>query len=389
MNSLDSVRGRGSICVRVTYFDHNATSPLSAIARDTWLSAVEKYPANPSSPHRLGARAEVALSTARQRIAAHLRCSEFDIVWTSGATEANNAVFHHASKNTGGGAWISDVEHPSVMAATNRWFGSNVKLLKVTREGALDLNYLADELKRERPAMVAVMAANNETGVLQPWKEALELCRQHDVPFACDAAQWIGKLTSVGLGECNFVTGCAHKFGGPLGIGFLKVPPKFEPLLVGGPQEEGRRAGTENLSAALAMEAVWTERENRIATGELVEKQRLRDEFISELKSASPEIEILGDSAERLWNTVAVLMPETSDCRRRWVVQLDKLGFAVSTGSACASGKEKPSHVLVAMGRDGGGDRMLRFSSGWETTREDWQRLLEAIKAACAERAAN
>lgn len=387
MKNLDSIRGRGSICGRVTYFDHNATSPLSAVAREAWLSAVEKYPANPSSPHRLGSRAEVALNTARQNVAAHLGCSEFDIVWTSGATEANNTVFYHASKNTGCGAWISAVEHPSVIAAANRWFGSNVGLLKVSRAGALDLNFLKEQLRRERPAIVAVMAANNETGVLQPWEDALELCREHDVPFACDAAQLIGKLPAAGLGECDFITGCAHKFGGPLGIGFLKVPAKFEPLLVGGPQEEGRRAGTENLPAALAMEAAWTEREHRIAEGELPAKLQLRDEFISELRDVLGEVEVLGEGAERLWNTVAVLMPETSDCRRRWVVQLDKLGFAVSTGSACASGKQKPSHVLVAMGRDGG-DHMLRFSSGWDTTREDWQRLLEAIQDACAERAA-
>jgi cysteine desulfurase len=374
---------------RVTYFDHNATSPLSTTARKAWLSAVEKFPGNASSPHRLGSRAEIALSTARQKIAAHLKCSEFDIVWTSGATEANNAVFHHAAKNTAGAAWLSAVEHPSVLAAASRWFGSNVHLLKVNRDGALDLNYLADRLKIERPTIVALMAANNETGVLQPWREVLQLCREHNVLFACDAAQWIGKLPAAGLGACDFVTGCAHKFGGPLGIGFLKAPAGFQPLLVGGPQEEGRRAGTENLPGALAMEAAWSEREQRIAVGEVAAKLEMRDEFIRELRSAAPDIEILGEGAERLWNTVAVLMPPTSDCRRRWVVQLDKLGFAVSTGTACASGKEKPSHVLVAMGRDAGGDRMLRFSSGWETTREDWRRLVEAVKPAHAERVAN
>jgi cysteine desulfurase len=386
MNSLDSVGGRGSICGRVTYFDHNATSPLSEVAGLAWLSAVADYPGNPSSPHRLGARAEVALSEARQKIAAHLQCSHFDIVWTSGATEANNAVFHHASKNSVVGACISAVEHPSVLAAANRWFGRNLRLLNVDRDGVLDLNYLSDQLKRERPGIVAVMAANNETGVLQPWKEAVKLCREIGVPFACDAAQWIGKLPAAGLGECDFVTGCAHKFGGPLGIGFVKVPAGFQPLLVGGPQEESRRAGTENLPAAIAMEAGWSEREKQIASGELQAKLRLRESFIKELCDAIPGVEILGAGAERLWNTVAVLMPKMADCRRRWVVQLDKLEFAVSTGSACSSGKEKTSHVLAAMQRDGGGDRMLRFSSGWDTTARDWRRLLKAIKAAHAER---
>lgn len=386
MKSLDSLAKPATICACVTYFDHNATSPLSEVAGLAWLDAVVAFPGNPSSPHRLGARAEVALSEARQKIAAHLGCSHFDVVWTSGATEANNAVFHHASKNSAAGAWISAVEHPSVLASANRWFGANVRLLKVDRDGALELDYLRDQLRHKRPGLVAVMAANNETGVLQPWKDALKLCREQGVPFAGDAAQWVGKLPSAGLGECDFVTGCAHKFGGPLGVGFLKVPAGFQPLLVGGPQEERRRAGTENLPAVIAMQAGWSEREKQIGAGELQAKLRLRDTFINELSAAIPGVEILGVGAERLWNTVAVLMPKTADCRRRWVVQLDKLGFAVSTGSACSSGKEKTSHVLAAMQRDGAGDRMLRFSSGWDTTARDWRRLLKAIKTAYSER---
>src|SRR5205823_6722214 len=121
--------------------------------------------------------------------------------------------------------------------------------------------WLAKAVKHKAPALVGVMAANNETGVLQPWRETLALCRKYDVPFFCDAAQWVGKLPARGLGACDFVSGCAHKFGGPQGVGFLKVPPKFRPLLLGGPQEEGRRAGTENLAGVLAMVAALDERE--------------------------------------------------------------------------------------------------------------------------------
>lgn len=367
------------------YFDHNATSPLTPAARQAWLSATERFVANPSSPHRLGSRAEVALSAARQQAAAFLGISEFDLVWTSGATEANNAVFFHASVE-GGEAWISGVEHPSTIAAAHRWFPGNVRLLKISAHGQLDLDFLYDQLKTSRPKIVAVMAANNETGVLQPWREALKLCRENDVPFACDAAQWIGKESSDDLGECDFVAGCGHKFGGPLGIGMLKAPAQFQPLIVGGPQEEGRRAGTENLPSAMAMVTAWAEREAQITEGGRRERLQWRDQFIAGLRQALPEAEILGEFAPRLWNTVAALMPPTADCRRRWVVQLDKLGLAVSTGSACSSGKEKPSHVLTAMGVDPSkADRMLRFSSGWETTAEDWRKLLEGIKTAFAE----
>jgi cysteine desulfurase len=367
----------------VLYFDHNATSPLSPTARQAWVSATEKHIGNPSSPHRLGSRAEVALSAARQNAAGFLGCLELDLVWTSGATEGNNALFFHASRAGQGEAWISAIEHPSVISAARQWFGNKVRTLNVTADGVMDLDNLRAEIKRTRPEIVAIMAANNETGVLQPWREALATCREFEVPFACDAAQWIGKMPAAGLGECDFVTACAHKFGGPLGIGLVKVPQTFHPLLVGGPQEDGRRAGTENLPSAISMLAAWSEREQQIAAGEIEIRTRWRDQFIQNLKQSLPDIEILGEGASRLWNTVAALMPETHDCRRRWVVQLDKLGVAVSTGSACSSGKEKPSHVLTAMGYNPSqSDRMLRFSSGWETTEQDWARLLEAIKAA-------
>ena len=369
------------------YFDHNATSPLCSTAKEAWIAAAERFIGNPSSPHRLGSRSEVAVSSARQQAATFLGCSEFDIVWTSGATEANNAVFFHASRDSSeGSVLISAVEHPSVIAAANRWFPERVGLLKVTGDGRVDLDYLADQLKVRRPVLVGVMAANNETGVLQPWEEAAALCEQKGFPFFCDAAQWIGKEKSTGLGKSHFVTGCAHKFGGPLGIGFLKASATVQPLIVGGPQEEGRRAGTENLPGVLAMTAAWSDRENRIGSGEIEQRFQWRDRFIADLQKSLPEVEILGLNAPRLWNTVAAFMPPTPDCRRRWVVQLDKLGFAVSTGSACASGKEKPSHVISAMGCDPAkSDRMLRFSSGWSTTAEDWKKLLEAIEAAFGE----
>lgn len=365
------------------YFDHNATSPLIPAACDAWVAATRQYAANPSSPHRPGARAEVALSAARQSVAELLGCRETDLVWTSGATEANNLVFFHCHKTSPGEAWISAVEHPSVLAAARFWFGDRVRLLEVTPQGMLDLNQLADLLKQSRPAVVAVMAANNEIGVLQPWPEALKLCLEHGVPFACDAAQWIGKQPSLGLGTCDFVTGCAHKFGGPLGIGFLKVPKNFQPLIIGGPQEDGRRGGTENLPGALSLAACWSQREERLRGGQMASRLHWRDQFIQDLKRDLPEIRILGERSPRLWNTVAALMPPILDCRRRWVVQLDKLGFAVSTGSACSSGKATTSHVLKAMNpAEEGGDRMLRFSSGWETTEQDWRQLLAGIKTA-------
>ena len=183
------------------------------------------------------------------------------------------------------------------------------------------------------------------------------------------------------------MSGCAHKSGGPQGVGFLKVPAKFHPLIVGGPQEEGRRAGTENVAGVLAMIAALEEREMQMTRLHVsVEQAEVKADFERELTRALPGVEIVGAQTERLWNTTSAIMPEVADCRQRWVVKLDKLGFAVSTGSACASGKEAPSPVLTAMGYSAAeAGRALRFSGGWETTCEDWRRLLEGVRQAFAE----
>ena len=365
------------------YFDHNATHPLSRAARAAWLDATERYVGNPSSPHRLGSRADMVLTQAREKLAGWLGCEPHEIVWTSGATEANNAAIHSAAANGAKEIWISAIEHPCALAATERYFGKNRRSIPVTREGVVDVEWLTKALKISTPGLVGVMAANNETGVLQPWREVLALCREHGVPFFCDAAQWIGKLPAQGLGACDFVSGCAHKFGGPQGVGFLKVPAQFSPLMVGGPQEDGRRAGTENVAGVLAMIAALEEREKMLETSAVSEHLVWRVEFIRELREALPGLQIVGLRAERLWNTVTAIMPEVADCRQRWVVKLDKLGYAVSTGSACASGKEETSHVLAAMGISAGeASRALRFSSGWDTTHEDWTRLLGGLRDA-------
>src|SRR3989475_9379697 len=260
---------RGGKLRRMIYFDHNATTPMLPEARQAWLDASEKFIGNPSSPHRVGSRADAAITEARQRLAEFLGCDPLDIVWTSGATEANNTVLHHFARALplDTEVWVSAIEHPCVMASTKHYFPKRHRLIPVTRGGSVDLNWLTEEIAHARPGLVAIMAANNETGVLQPWREALAICKQWAVPFFCDAAQWIGKLPADGLGECDFVSGAAHKFGGPKGVGFLKCPAKgrVEPLLRGGPQEEGRRAGTENVAGILSMLAALEARQSALA----------------------------------------------------------------------------------------------------------------------------
>jgi len=371
--------------VPVHYFDHNATHPLSSAAREAWLDATARFIGNPSSPHRLGDRADRVLAQARERLADWLGCAAHEIVWTSGATESNNTAIASFAEDNGGEAWVSAIEHPCVLAAVRRYFPEQNRCIPVTREGVIELDWMRAEFLKRRPSFVGVMAANNETGVLQPWREVRSLCREWEVPLLCDAAQWIGKLPARGLGDCEAVSGCAHKFGGPAGVGFLKTPARMRPLIVGGPQEEGRRAGTENVPGVLAMIAALEERER--AQEVAGERMAMRTQFERELCAAVPGIEIVGAGAERLWNTVSAIMPEI-DCRQRWVVKLDKLGCAVSTGSACASGKEEPSHVLAAMGYSSEqAARVLRFSSGWETREADWSILLGGVlRAIAAER---
>jgi cysteine desulfurase len=224
------------------------------------------------------------------------------------------------------------------------------------------------------------MAANNETGVLQPWREALAICQQYKVPFFTDAVQWLGKLPAKGLGECDYLSGAAHKFGGPRGVGFLKVPSRGQvtPLLLGGKQEQGRRAGTENVPIILAMLAALEAREKQMMQNQHILRGVWRENFERQLLHKLPGTVVVGANAPRLWNTVSALMPDGAQLR--WLTKLDKAGFAVSTGSACTTGKEEPSHVLAAMNfKAAEAHRVLRFSSGWETTEADWDALLHAL----------
>jgi cysteine desulfurase len=365
------------------YFDHNATAPVIREAREAWLAATENISGNPSSPHAIGSRAGVALREAREKLAHFLGCHADDIVWTSGATEANNTVMHHFARTLDAKSevWISAIEHPCVDESSKHYFGKRAKTIPVTHDGVIDLDWLTVELADTRPGLVAVMAANNETGVIQPWRELHAICKAYDVPFFTDAVQFIGKMPLKGLGEVDFVSGAAHKFGGPRGVGFLKIKHRSQitPLLLGGKQERGFRAGTENTAIIAAMMAALEVREKQISQSQHLLRKVWRDNFEAQFLRALPGATILGHNQPRLWNTVSALMPE-GDRKSQWVIRLDKAGFAVSTGSACTTGKEEPSHVLSAMGyKSAQAHRAVRFSAGWETTEADWDALLKAV----------
>ncbi len=366
------------------YFDANATTPLRSVARDMLIDANDQHWANPGSPYSAAARTHRMLGRARAEVAEILGLDAGRVVFLSGATEANNMVFSGMRHLLGGDrlALVSAIEHPSVLEPAAAHFGNQLRLIPVSGEGIIDRLELERQLDGGDVALVSVMAANNETGVLQPWREVAALCRDRGVAFHCDASQWIGKESSDGFADCDFVSACAHKFGGPKGTGLLITSDRWGRLagMCGGGQEHNYRAGTENCPSVLAMVAALREAisEDHSSSG-----QWSRDFSVALIESL-PGCRMIAANAPRLWNTVAAIMPGFKNTR--WVSGLDRKGFQVSTGSACASGSEGPSHVLRAMGISAGdAKRAIRISSGWWTQRRDWFQLLEAIQTVYGE----
>lgn len=367
------------------YFDHNATTPMGGAARAAWLEAADRHWRNPSALYREGGEARRVLEDWRAALADRFEIDEPErIVFTSGATEANNAVVRHLAAVASGALATSEIEHPCVEAAVDLHANSGrIRRLPTDRAtGSADLESLRRWIEAGEVGAVSLMAANNETGALQPWREAASLCREAGIPFHTDAAQWIGKLPPGGLGEAGFVTGSAHKFGGGKGTGFLILPAEETGApfrgFVGGPQEHGRRAGTEDLPGVAAMVAALLERDDAALSAVAECQGALRDGFERRI-STEPGAKVLAGAGARLWNTSMVVLPHSKNLK--WLTRLSQRGFAVSTGSACSAGKGNPSSVMMAMGlgfEEMG--RVLRVSGGWETTAEEWEGLAEALR---------
>ena len=365
------------------YFDWNATTPMLEPAVKMWTEATHSLWHNPSSLYAEAGFTKQRLEDAREDLADVIGLDDPErIVFTSGATEANNAVIRHLSAKVSGRLAISAVEHPCVEASAERYFGKDgVFVIPVDfRTGVIDIERLRDEMDAGAVGAVSVMAANNETGTLQPWTEVAKLCRERGVPFHCDAAQWIGKLPSDGLSQCDWLTASGHKFGGGKGVGFLLVPEDENEdfhASVGGPQEEGRRAGTENVAAAIAMvEALETAEQYQLADI-AVEGAEARDAFEKAMVDQL-DVRVIGGDGPRLWNTSMILLPHTKNLK--WLTRLSREGFAVSTGSACSAGKGNPSKVMEAMGLDYEEmGRVLRLSSGWHAKESHWAALASAF----------
>lgn len=376
----------------MAYFDHNATAPLAGVARAAWLQAQDEAWQNPSSGYRAGARVRALLERERGRLAQLLECAEDLLVFTSGATEGANAAWAHLAARNPDSArvLVNPTEHSCVLEAARRWFPGRVELLPVDGSGVVDRSAMEARLTAGAVAAVAVMAANNETGVIQSWRECAALCQARGVPYFCDAVQWLGKLPAGGLGAADFVLGSAHKFGGPKGTGFLKLPAgpwgRGFASLAGGGQQDGRRSGTEDYPAVAAMVAALAKAESGQVLHESVRLQ-WRAQFEAAAGVALPGIRIVGAGADRLWNTVLAILPEGGQAR--WLTKLDRRGFQVSTTAACSLARGRTSAVLAALSVPAAeAGRALRFSAGWDTRPEDWQALLAALVEVRAEIAA-
>ena len=360
--------------MELRYFDHNATTPLCGVAKAAWISASEAHWLNPSSPYRSAAAVKVRYEAARESLARHFGVSPQRVIFTSGATESNNAVIRYWARSLSSDACvgINPTEHPSIIEAAKALLGSRVVWLPISKVGLVDMDALRGRIESGALAAVSVMAANNETGVIQPWQAIANLCAEAQIPYHCDAAQWVGKLPVEGLSACAYVTACGHKFGGPKGVGFMLLPEGVVDfrLLDGGEQEAVHRAGTEDVAGVFAMSAAL---ENSRPG-----KAEARDAFIEQIVQLIPGVALIGAGTYRLWNTVSISMPRYQSVR--WIRTLEKAGFLISAGSACSTGKTSVSEVLLAMGVDAAvAGRALRISAAAETTAEDWQALADAL----------
>ncbi len=375
------------------YLDHNATAPFHPAARSVWLETVEQAWHNPGGLYPAATAARELLEACRERLADLLDCDPARVIFTSGATEGANAVARHLRATAEHGTiLISPLEHPCVDEAFHGLLGPRVELLPVTAAGVVAWETVLPRLHTgRRPALISVMAASNESGVLQPWRTIAETSRSAGVAFHTDASQWIGRLPAAGLGECDWVTASAHKCGGPRGVGFMLVPAGIKALHAawGGPQERGRRAGTEDVAGIAALVAAIESAEASLSTVVAEDRAGPRDRAWNRLRDGLPGAVLVSGAAERLWNTLAVVVPGADS--RRLVAALGRAGVAASTGSACASGAGSTPRILAAIGAERLGlsprdlRGMVRFSSGHATTDADWETAVDALVSACGD----
>ncbi|MBQ6020578.1 MAG: cysteine desulfurase [Clostridia bacterium] len=366
------------------YADNAATTKLGPAALRAMIEACEDAFANPSSPHTPGQRAAKLLWASRERIAACIGADAREITFTSGGTEADNLAVLTAAAGEKRHIISTVIEHHAVLRPLERLRrrGYEIELLPVGKNGIVDLEDLRRALRPDT-ALVSVMTANNEIGTVQPIREIGGLCRAAGVPFHTDAVQAAGHLPIDVRGmNTDLLSASAHKFHGPKGVGFLYARRGTElyPQLLGGSQERGKRAGTENLPAIAGMAAALEEAVSSMAENN-AKTARLRDRIIAGILSAVPGARLNGDREKRLANNLNIMIPGAN--AEAMILLLDGAGIAVSSGAACASGAGELSHVLTAIGLAEEDARCcLRITPGEDLTEAQAEYIVAAVARA-------
>ena len=367
------------------YADHAATTAMSEAAIEAMTRCMREHYRNPSSLYRIGQQAKEVLEQAREDIASVIHAEPREIYFTSGGSEADNQAIRSAAlagKKKGKNHIISTAfEHHAVLHTLEqlKTEGFEVTLLDVHENGVI----LPEEVEaaiRPETCLVTVMYANNEIGTIQPIREIGAVCRSHQVLFHTDAVQAVGPLSiDVQAENIDYLSASSHKFHGPKGVGFLyarKGVPLL-PLINGGAQEKGKRAGTENLPGIVGMAAALKETVAE-RDAEAVRLTGLRDRLIAGLKEI-PHSALNGDAEKRLPGNVSFCFEGIEG--ESLLLLLDEKGISASSGSACTSGSLDPSHVLLAIGRvHDVAHGSLRLTLGRENTPEDVEYIISAVK---------
>ena len=367
----------------IIYLDNNATTQLDPAVIEEMLPFLTKYYGNPSSGYGFAATARKAINLARERLAALLGCQATEIIFTSGGTESNNAVINSALQLDLRGKRVvtSSVEHSAVLRPCQDLAkrGCDVTFLGVDRHGNLDLAELEATI-RPGTALVSIMWANNETGVVFPLEKIAEICREKCVLFHTDAVQATGKIPMrLRDSPINFLSLSAHKFHGPKGVGALYVSrgTPLSPLIAGGGQENGRRGGTENVASIVGLGKAADLALKYLGEGKC-DVRSMRDRFEKSMLEAVSGASINGAGAARLPNTSSLSFERIESSSA--LLLLARQGICCSAGSACRTGSQEASHVLRAMnpGSDGA-RRSLRFSFGRFNTDAQIDRAIEVV----------
>ncbi|MEG8098876.1 cysteine desulfurase family protein [Candidatus Liberibacter brunswickensis] len=370
------------------YLDWNATAPLLEVARKSFIKALDSSHGNPSSIHREGQQNRFYIEESRRIISNFCGAKSDNVIFTSSATESANLVltpnFYRGSQKLSiDSLYVSAIEHPCVYEG-GRFPSNKIHKVPVLSKGIVDIQGLADCLdKRDSKCgipMIAIMLVNNETGVIQPINKIAKIVKKHQGILVVDAVQAAGRIPiSIEEIKADFLIISSHKLGAPIGVGALVFREDFllpSPILLGGNQEKGYRAGTENYAAISGFAAAAQQ------MGENIQKRSsrisaIRNYLEQELKKIIPNIIIYGEEVDRVSNTCCFSIPFLK--AEVLQIALDLEGIAVSAGSACSSGKIKRNYVIDAMGYDTS-QGALRISSGDTTTQEDIDIFLKSLK---------